>query len=173
MRPIGSRAVIAERRRRALRLLDEGLSLNAVARRVGCAPSSVLRWRELRTRKGDGVFEVGVSPGRPTRLSEKQLGKLEKLLLRGPVACGYPTDLWTTKRIAVLIEREFGVSYHRDHIGRLMKKLGWSHQKPERRAVERNEERIQRWIEEDWPRVKKTPTGWVPTSSSSTSRDSS
>jgi transposase len=95
-----------------------------------------------------------------------------KLLLKGPIAHGYQTNLWTTARIAELIQREFGVSYHPDHVGRLMHSLSWTHQKPETRAVERDEEAIQRWKRTDWPRVKKTLHGWVPISSSPTSPDS-
>jgi len=166
MRPSGSPDLIADRRKRALNLLDEGLSLNAVARQIGCAPISVLRWRDARELKGDDAFVVRTSPGRPRRLSEKDLRKLEKLLLKGPLACGYRTDLWTTQRIADLIEKEFGVTYHRDHIGRVMKRMGWSPQKPERRAMERNEERIREWKRKEWPSIKKTPNGWAPISSS-------
>ncbi|MCZ7582638.1 MAG: winged helix-turn-helix domain-containing protein, partial [Deltaproteobacteria bacterium] len=72
------------------------------------------------------------------------------------------------QRIADLIEKRFGVSYHRDHIGRLMASLGWSHQKPDRRAKERDNAAIERWTREEWPRVKKTPKIWAPTSSSLT-----
>jgi transposase len=97
-----------------------------------------------------------------------QQRRLVRLLLKGPLAHGYRTNLWTTARIAELITREFGVTYHRDHVGRLMHRLGWSHQKPETRAAERNEEAIDRWKREDWPRVKKTLRGWAPTSSSPT-----
>ena len=165
MRPAGSPDLIADRRRRALELVDEGLSLNAVAAKIGCAPSSVMRWRNLRAKKGEEVFAVKLPPGRPSRLSTKQLRKLERILLKGPLSFGYSTDLWTTRRIAEVIEREFGVSYHRDHIGRIMKKMGWSHQKPDRRAIERSDDRVNKWKEEDWPRVKKTPRGWARTSS--------
>lgn len=172
MRPTGSPDLIADRRRRALDLLDKGLSLNAVAGQIGCAASSVMRWRDLRAQKGDGVFEVHLPPGRPSRLTGKQLRGLERILLKGPLAFGYRTDLWTTQRIAEVIESKFGVSYHRDHVGRVMKKLGWSHQKPDRRAIERKDERVEEWKNEDWPRIKKTPRGWARTSSSSTSRDS-
>jgi transposase len=98
-------------------------------------------------------------------LTGKQLRKLERILLKGPLAVGCRTELWTTQRIAEVIESEFGVSYHRDHIGRMMKKLGWSHQKPDRRAIERDDERVKRWKDEDWPR-EKTPSGWARTSSS-------
>jgi len=95
-------------------------------------------------------------------LRTAQLRKLEKTLLRGALASGYRTDLWTTRRIADIIERFFGVTYHPDHVGRLLGKMSWSHQKPEKRALERDEEAIQRWKEREWPRVKKTPGGWAP-----------
>jgi transposase len=88
---------------------------------------------------------------------------LLQVLLKGPLAQGYRTNLWTTARIAEVIRREFGVEYHRDHVGRLMHQLGWSPQKPERRAVERDEDAIQQWKKKDWPRVKKTLRGWAPT----------
>ena len=173
MRPKGSAEVLARRRRRALALLDEGLSLNEVARRMDCQASSVMRWRDTRDRVGEKVYEVGASPGRPSRLTPAEKKRLLRLLLKGPIVHGYDTDLWTCDRIARLIRREFRVHYHRDHIGRLMHQLGWSYQKPERRALERNDEVIDRWKRTKWPRVKKTLRGWVPTSSSSTSRVSS
>ena len=110
-------------------------------------------------------MQIRFSPGRPLKLAATQRKKLVRLLLKGPLAQGYRTNLWTTARIAALIESEFGVSYHPDHIGRLMHDLGWTPQKPERRALERNEEEIERWKQKEWPRIKKTPQGWAPTSS--------
>ena len=173
MRPKGSAEFLADRRRRALMLVDEGLSLNEVARRIGCQASSVMRWRDRREERGDAVYEVGASPGRPPRLSVQQKKRLVKLLLRGPMAYGHRTDLWTCDRVAQLIRREFRVRYHRNHVARLLQQLGWSYQKPERRALERDDEGIDRWKRKDLARVKKTLRGWVPTSSSSTSRASS
>jgi len=172
MRPKGSAEVLARRRRRALALLDTGLSLNEVARGMDCQASSVMRWRDTRDPVGEKVFEAGVSPGRPSRLTSTQKKRLLRLLLKGPIVQGYATELWTCDRIARLIRREFRVHYHRDHIGRLMHQLGWSDQKPERWALERNDEVIDRWKRKHWPRLKKTLRGWVPTSSSSTSRAS-
>jgi transposase len=89
------------------------------------------------------------------------------------MAHGYRTELWTTQRIADLIERRFGVKYHRNHVGKLLHQIGWSHQKPERRAIERDEVAIAEWKRSVWPRVKKTLHGWKPISSSSTNRASS
>ena len=139
MRPKGSAEVLARRRRRALALLDQGLSLNEVARRMDCHASSVMRWRDTRDRVGEKVFEIGASPGRPSRLTSTEKKRLLRLLLKGPIDHGYTTDLWTCDRIARVIRREFSVRYHRDHIGRLMHQLGWSYQKPERRALERTD----------------------------------
>ena len=171
-RPKGSADLLSDRRRRALELLKSGLSLNEVARRIQCAASSVMRWHNAWRRRGVNALQVGSSPGRPPKLKSDQRRRLLRLLLKGPLAHGYNTNVWTTARIAELIRREFGVSYHRDHVGRLMHSLNWSHQKPEKRAIERDEEEIERWKRKEWPRVKKTPRGWAPTSSSPTNPDS-
>lgn len=156
MRVPGSAEVLEYRRHKALELLDEGRSLNEVGRLLNCAPSSVMRWRDARQSGGDDALKVKTASGRPPKLTEKQKRALVKILLKGPLAAGYRTDLWTTARIAEVIERRFGVRYHRDHIGRLMGQMGWSHQKPERRARERDEDRIADWVANEWPRVKKT-----------------
>jgi len=103
---------------------------------------------------------VHFSPGRPPRLGRRERSRLVKLLLQGPMTHGYRTNLWTTARIAELIQCEFGVHYQRDHVGRLMHSLQWSPQKPERRALERDEKAIVRWQQKDWPRIKKTLRGW-------------
>jgi transposase len=171
-RPKGSADLLEHRRRRALALLGEKRSLHEVARLIACAASSVMRWRNARRRGGAKALKVRTSPGRPPKLADRDHRRLVQRLLKGAIAHGYPTDLWTTTRIAQLIEREFGVAYHRDHVGRLMHELGWSHQKPERRALERDDEAIERWKRKEWARVKKTPRGWAPTSSSSTNRGS-
>ena len=159
----GSTDLLEDRRRRALALWDRGLSLYEVGRRIDCAPSSVMRWLRARRRGGPEALRVRFSPGRPLKLGLRQRRRLLKLLLKGPQAHGYRTQLWTTARIAEVIWREFGVRYHRDHVGRLMHSLHWSPQKPETRAVERDEEAIERWQREHWPGIKKTPRGWAPT----------
>jgi transposase len=162
-RPRGSADLLEDRRRRALALLDSGCSLNEVGRRMGCGASSVMRWRDARRRGGEQALRVRYSPGRPLKLNPAQRKRLVDLLLQGSRAHGYRTNLWTTARIAEVIQRKFGIQYHRDHVGRLMHRLHWSPQKPERRALERNEEAIARWKQKDWPRIKKTLRGWAPT----------
>jgi transposase len=169
----GSADLLEDRRKRALVLLDSGCSLNEVARRIGCNASSVMRWRDARKRGGVKALQVRFSPGRPLKLSAAQRKRLVELLLQGSQAHGYRSNLWTTARIAEVIEQEFGVQYHRDHVGRLMHSLKWSPQKPERRALERDEEEIERWKKEDWSRIKKKPNGWAPISFLRTSQGSS
>jgi transposase len=173
MRLRGSAELLEDRRKRAMRLLDEGLSLNEVGRRIGCAPSSVMHWREMRRHGGAKGLRVRFSPGRPHKLSDSMCRKLLRLLLEGAMAIGYSTQLWTTARISEVIHKKFRVRYHRDHVGRLMHRLGWSHQKPQKLALERKAAEIRRFVREDWPRVKKTPLGWVPTSSLPTNPASS
>ena len=167
MRLPGSARVLESRRRRALALVEQqGLSLNAVARRLGCAPSSVMRWMRAHDQHGEAGLKVRAAPGRPRRLTARQEARLLRALLRGATAHGYDTDLWTTQRIADVIERLFAVRYHRDHVGRLLGRCGWTPQKPERRARERDEAAIVSWKRTRWPRVKKGLSGWGPTSSS-------
>jgi len=166
MRPRGSAAVLEARRREALALVKEGHSLQAVGRWLRCAASSVMRWRDAVRRRGERAFQVRASPGRPPKLPKRQRQHLVRLLLQGSLAHGYRTDLWTTARVAEVIEQHFGIRYHPDHVGRLLHALHWTPQKPERRALQRDEAAIARWKREEWPRVKKTPRGWAPTSSS-------
>ncbi len=173
MRLRGPAELLEDRRRRALALLDDGRSLNEVARQIGCSASSVMRWREMRNAGGAKGLRVRSSPGRPPKLGAASCALLLQVLLAGAFAAGYPTQLWTTARIAEVIRRKFRVRYHRDHVGRLMHRLGWSHQKPQKRAFERDDTAIRRFAREEWPRLKKTPRGWVPTSSSPTNRASS
>jgi transposase len=152
--------------------LDEGLSLNEVGRRIGCSASSVQRWRDTRRKGGEKALKVRVSPGRPPSLSLAQKRALVAVLLKGATASGYSNQLWTTARVAEVISKKFRVSYHRDHVGKLLHSLGWSHQKPQKKALERNQTEIRRFLRQDWPRVKKTLRGWVPTSSLPTNRAS-
>ena len=172
MRPTGSPEELERRRLRALSLLNEGLLPSEVARRVGVDRRSVRRWKAAARRQGEAGIRARPAPGRPPKLAAKHKRKLEVLLLKGAQAAGFHTDLWTCPRVADLVERRFGVHYHVDHVGRLLHELGWTPQKPTRRAVERDEAAIRRWAQEKWPRLKKTPLAKARRSSSSTKPDS-
>ena len=157
MRPHGSPVELEGRRRRAVQLLRAGNKLSAVARMVGAAVSAVWQWRETFRRKGDKGLAARPAPGRPRKLTSRQRRRLPKLLAVGAQAHGYRNDLWTTRRIAAVIERKFGVEYHPAHVSRILADLGWSCQKPERRALERNEAAIEHWKRHGWVEIKKKP----------------
>ena len=173
MRPRGSPGMLEERRRKIVAFLKRNLSLHEIGRRLGCHASSVLRWRNVFRTQGPEGLKAKPASGRPPKLSAPQKQRLVQLLAQGAVAHGYRTELWTTQRIADLIEQQLGVRHHRNHVGKLLHHLGWSHQKPELRALERDEAAIQTWKQTVWPRVKKTRRGWQPTSSFSTKAASS
>jgi transposase len=165
--------MLEARRRKVVAFLKRNLSLHEIARRLGCHASSVMRWRNAFRAKGAAGLKAKAAAGRPPKLRDPQKQRLVRLLAQGAVAHGYRTELWTTQRIADLMELRLGVRYHRNHVGKLLHRLGWSHQKPERRALERDEAAIETWKQTVWPRVKKTPRGWQPTSSFSTKAASS
>jgi transposase len=145
-----------QRRLQGARLLEKGVSQAEVARRLGVKRQSVHQWAKVMAAKGEKGL-VRVPTGRKPRLNEVQLAQLAEHLQNGPQAHGYSTALWTTERIARLIQRQFGVRYHRDHVGRLLGQMGWSCQRPTGRARERKEEEIARWKRVEWPRIKKKP----------------
>jgi transposase len=157
MRPQGSPAELERRRRRAVRLLQAGNSLSAVARMIGAAVSAVWQWRETWRRKGEQGLSAKPAPGRPPKLTPRQRQRLPKILAVGAQRYGYPNDLWTTRRIAAVIKRELRIDYHPAHVSRILAELGWSYQKPERRAVERNEGAIAHWKRYRWVEIKKKP----------------
>jgi len=155
MRPHGSPQDLEQRRHRAISLLQEGYQPVDVASMLGVDRRSVRRWRSAHRKRGEKGISARQASGRPPKLNSKDLRKLERALLKGSEKAGFPTDLWTCPRVAQLIQSLFGIRYHVDHIGRILHDLGWTPQKPERRAIERNEARIKEWIKGDWPRIKK------------------
>ncbi len=159
MRPTGSPKSLQRRRERALNLLKEGYQPVEVARIVGVDRRSVRRWNAAYREQGSEGIASRPAPGRPSKLDLQAKGQLEQILMEGAESAGFSSDLWTCPRVAGIIRKRFRVRYHVDHIGRLLRSMGWTPQKPQRRAVERDEEAIQRWIKQDWPRIKKKPRG--------------
>jgi len=159
MRPKGSAEELERRRRRAIALLAQGHSQAEVARIVGSSHSSMLRWQRM-TEEGPDGLAAKPHPGPKPRMSEAQEGELEKLLLKGATAHGWGNDLWTANRVTEVIERHFGIEYHLEHVRKILKqRLGWTSQKPENRAYQRDEEEIERWKREEMPRIKKRGAG--------------
>ena len=153
MRPRGTPQELEARRRRAVAMIGAGAGVQEVADRLGVSRRAVSKW------KRPGGVEARPKPAPPRKLSEPQLRRLRGWLLEGPLACGFPTDLWTCPRVAKLIQDRLGVSYHPDHLSRLLRDLGFTPQKPVRRAAERDEAAIAGWVARDWPRIKKKRRG--------------
>ena len=155
MRPRGTKAQLEARRRMAIRLLQQQVSMRETARQVGSSLSSVERWKAEYETGGMAALRGKPDRGGPPKLSAAEQTALVGLLLQGPRAHGYPTELWTLARVAQVIERKFGVRYHTSGVWLLLRRLGWSCQKPERRARERDEAAIRRWRRVTWPKLRK------------------
>jgi transposase len=128
-----------------------------VADRFGVNLSSVKRWKRAWLDGGVEALSAKPHPGGASKLTERQRDELVDLVVAGPLAAGFNTDLWTCERIAALIRQRFDVAYHRGHLARMLHGLGFSPQKPRTIAREQDPEAVARWRREDWPRVKKTP----------------
>src|SRR5215470_3497945 len=156
MRPPGTAEQLEKRRRQAIALLQAEASYREVARRVEASLSSVVRWEQAYRRDKRNGLRARPIPGRPCRLSAAQQEQLKTALLRGASAAGYPTELWTLRRIGEVIRKRFRVRYSDVGVWALLRhSLGWSWQKPERRALQRDEAAITQWKWDEWPRLKK------------------
>lgn len=148
---------MAERRQEGIRLLQAGEMKQAeIARELGVSGAIVSRWKKQLETGGAKALWQRKATGRPPGLDQKQKRVLVEKLKVGARAAGFPTEQWTQKRVREVIEKEFGVHYHRNSISRLLKDLGWSVQKAEPRAMERDEELIRAWLSKDWSRIKKS-----------------
>jgi transposase len=132
---------------------------------LGVSKGAVSQWMK-RGREG-GVEALAAHPptGVKPKLTVEQKAQMPQLLVKGAESYGFRGDVWTASRVAVVIERTFGVKYHRDHVSRLLREAGWSRQQPIERATQRNEEAIQQWSEQRWPAIKKKPSKTRPPSS--------
>jgi len=138
-------------------MLQAGKKPAEIAAAVGVARQTVYTWKRILEQSGiDALREIDRG-GRPGSLDEEQFEQIRRALLDSPTAHGFGTELWTIKRVRLLIERMHGVRFSEVHVWRILGRLGFSSQKPERRALERNEEAIVRWKKREWPRLKKKP----------------
>lgn len=162
---------LEQRRREAAELLRQGVHQAEVARLVGAHRQSVGRWAKQFEEGGLRALKRAGRAGRKARLRREDLRRIERGLKRGPQALGYESGLWTSGRVAHLIEKECGVRYHAGHAWRILRQLGWSCQRPTGRALERNEGKIQVWKQKHWPELKKRLKTRAARSSSSTKAD--
>jgi len=161
------------RRERAAELFAQGRSQAEVAHALDVSRQSASRWHAGWQAAGTTGLQSRGPTGRRPKIADDQLKMIEQALLEGALAHGFPTDVWTLDRIAVVIQGLTGVTLSNPSVWRLLRgRLGWSVQRPERQAKERDEEAIQHWVAHEWPRIKKGPAQNRPGSSSSTSRAS-
>jgi transposase len=161
-------AALEKRRIEGMRLIGRGLNQSEVSRRLGVSTTSVRRWIALHAAQGKSGLKHGGQVGRPTRLDEDQQAQLRTLLLAGPRAQGFESALWTLRRVAQVIETTFDVELSESGTWHVLRRLGFSVQKPIGRARQRDEDAIARWKRVDWPRIKKKPRAKGARSSSST-----
>ena len=147
---------LQRRRLKAGRLLLKGMQQAEVARRMGVSRATVCEWKQRVEQGGLAALSNAVR-GRPARLDAAMREQLARALLAGARSHGYATELWTLPRIAKLIEECFGFSYSTSQISRLLAAMGWSCQRPEKRALQRDEKAVAQWKNKRWPALKKTP----------------
>jgi transposase len=150
---------IEARRVQGLRLLKRGVLQSEVARRVGVTRQTVHIWAQRLQEASGAIGQLRARPlGRPMKLDAEQLRDLRGTLLRGALAVGFPTELWTIKRVRAVIKQRYEVEYGTSGCWRLLRDIGFSPQKPEKRALQRNEKAIATWKRKTWPALKKSPS---------------
>lgn len=147
----------AKKRVKAGRMLLAGKGCTEVALAVGVARQTVYTWKRLLDEGGIDALRGVPERGRPAQLDAQQLAGVRAALLQSPTEHGFGTELWTLKRVGTLIERLHGVRFGQTNVWRILGSLGFSPQKPEKRAIERNEDAVRTWKRSTWPALKKKP----------------
>jgi transposase len=156
MRPRGSAEELEHRRFRAVKLVEQGESCKLVAKILGISRSSLWRWRE-NARLGKLAAKPNL--GGRCRLSDQDCERLKQLLAKGATAHGWPNNLWTTGRVAQVLQTHFAIKYHSAHISRIMRKrLNWTCQRPEHHHKDRDDVAIRNWTRKVFPRILEAAT---------------
>ena len=145
-----------ERRKRAWKLKEEGWQQKDIAAALGVSEGAASQWMKRGREGGAEALKAHPPKGVTPKLTAEQKAQLPELLVKEAEFYGFRGDVWTTSRVAEVIARTFGVRYHRDHVGKLLREAGWSWQEPMERASQRNEEAIRTWKQERWPEIKKS-----------------
>jgi len=145
------------KRMRAWDLHRHGWRHCVIAEALNVADESVSRWVSRAKRDGASSLLAHAHPGCPPRLTEEQRRLIPDFLWHGAEAYGFHGELWTCGRVAAVLKDEFGVSFHPGHVSRILKELGWTPQVPITKAIQRNEDEIDRWRREVWPELVLRP----------------
>ena|SRR5580698_1012513 len=163
---------LEQRRKQAAELFAQGETQAWVSRRLKASRQSVSRWYKEWKKSGTDGLQAAGRAGRKPRLSTIQLQRVDEALRQGARKHGFAAELWTLPRVASVIEKVTGEKFHPGHVWKLLGRLNWSVQKPMQQARERNADKVQYWVEQRWPEVKKTLGGGTPGSSFKTNPDS-
>lgn len=170
VRPRRDFEALTARRLKAAEMFRRGMRQVDVAVALGVSAQTASRWYEVWSREGRAGLVGAGRAGRRPRLSDEQLGEVQAALSRGPRANGFPTEMWTLARVGEVIESLTGVHYGQTQTWTILRdRLGWSRQRPARRALERDDEAVAAWVKAEWPRIKKARGAAAPGSSSKTS----
>jgi transposase len=143
------------RRLRAWALFQQGWTVGKIAEALGVTHGAVSQWLSRARTEGEASLHDRKRPGRAPRLTPEQQARVPALLARGAPAWGFRGDRWTRQRVADVLHREFGVTYHPAHVSRLLSRWGFSLQKPKRQAIQRDEAAIQEWRQQRFPEIEK------------------
>ena len=152
-------------RRRAVQLVLDGRTQAAVAVASGVHSVTLAKWMARHRAAGNEGLAAKPTPRRPRFLPPRARSAVRRWLAQKPTSHGFPTDLWTTRRVAELIRRRFNVSFHPNYLRAWLNQRGYSPQRPTRRPRQRNDATITHWVANDWPRIQKKPATPTPTSS--------
>lgn len=144
------------RRRRAWDLKQNGWKQSDIAEALGVSQGAVSQWLKKAREQGVESLAARKASGRPAELSAEQKQQIPGLLSRGPEAYGFRGAVWTRRRVAVVLYREFGVRHCPQHVGTLLRACGWTRQKPVRRARQRDGAAVEQWVRSTWPGLKKS-----------------
>lgn len=147
-----------KKRVRAGRLLQKGKKAAEIALDVGVARQTVYTWKAIFDEGGLDALRAVPLRGRPAQLDATQLDEVRRAVLQNPTEHGFGTELWTLKRVGVVIKRMHGIELSQTQIWRILGSLGFSPQRPDKRAIERNEDVVRNWKRNKWPALKKKPS---------------
>lgn len=148
---------LERRRELAVARVSEGHSQESVAELLGVHPGTLNRWVRMAREGGADALKAKPTPGRPRKLSARQEKTVVGWIGRSPTRYGFPDELWTSRRVASLIEERFGVHFNANYLVEWLTLRGLSAQKPVKKALERDEPAIAQWAAQEWPRMGKKP----------------
>jgi transposase len=143
------------RRLQALHLKQQGWYQRVIAEALDASEETISRWLARARHGGREALLAHPGPGPPPKLTDSQRRLIPEFLWHGPESYGFRGQVWTRARIARVIEEEFGVRYHKGHVGRLLQQLGWTPQVPIRRAIQRDEIAIRDWRDRIWSELRR------------------